>query len=83
MPPIRRPSREALVWLRAEDAAQRRRCRALAAAAQALAPRRAAWLAEFLARIQTRGLDVGGGARRRVRPEEMPARPKRKLRVVY
>jgi hypothetical protein len=78
-----RPSREALVWLRAERALQRRRCRELAAAAEALAPRRAAWLAGFLARIQTRGLDVGGGARRRVRPEEIPARPTRRLRVRY
>lgn len=83
MKPIRRPSREALAWLRAEGAAQRRRHRALAAAAAALAPRRAGWAAQFLVRLQTRGFDAAGGVRRPVRPEELPPGRRRALRVVY
>jgi hypothetical protein len=83
MKPIRRPSREALAWLRAEGALQRRRGRELAAAAAALAPRRKRWVDEFLARIQTRGLDVAAGQRRRLRPEELPPARGRQRRIGY
>ncbi len=80
MPPIRRPSREALAWVRAESAAQRRRQQALAASAAALAPRRLRWWAECRARLLTRGLDAGDGAPRRLRPETVaPAGRRRRL----
>lgn len=81
MKPIRRPSREALAWLGAESALQRRRCRALAAADAALARRRARWAEEFLARLATRGFDEAAGVRRPVRPEELPAARGRRLRA--
>ncbi len=82
MKPIRRPGREALRWVRAQAAAQRRRCRQLGAALEALAPRRERWLDEFRARLEARGLDLGG-ERRRVPPHELPAHPRRRLRVLY
>jgi hypothetical protein len=81
MKPIRRPGREALAFVRAQAAAQRRRCRQLGAALAALAPRRARWLAEFRARLEARGVDAGG-ERRRVPAEALPARAPRRAQPV-
>jgi hypothetical protein len=80
MKPIRQPGRAALRWVRAEAAAQRRRCRALDAALASLAPRRARWADAYLARLATRGLDAGG-ARRRLPAHELPVPPRRRPRA--
>jgi hypothetical protein len=76
-------SREVARWLKQETAEQKRRCRAISATQDALAPRRDRWVAEFLARIQTRGYHVHYDELRRVRADELPSRPKRKFRVVF
>jgi hypothetical protein len=48
----------------------------------ALAPRRQRWIARFLGRIQARGGHVDGAELRKIRPDEVPAQPRRTLRVV-
>ncbi|HUO80875.1 MAG TPA: hypothetical protein VMU00_12105 [Steroidobacteraceae bacterium] len=83
MKPTRRPRREALAWLRAESALQRRRARALAAATEALAPRRERWIEAFLAGLESPGVEQEDGTRRRLPAEELPSRPRRRPRVVY
>lgn len=76
-------SREAVRWLKQEVAEQQRRYRRIVAEQDALAPRRDKWVAAFLERIQTRGVNVHFDQLRKVRPEEIPSRPRRKFRVVF
>ncbi len=47
-----------------------------------LAPERGVWIERLLERIQTRGFNVHAGIRRKIKPEEIPTKPKRKFKVV-
>lgn len=76
-------SREVEAWLRKEEVEQRKRYRKIVAEQDALAPKRDRWVAQFLQRIQTRGFHVHYDQMRKVRPEEIPAKPRRKFRVVF
>ncbi|MBX3693700.1 MAG: hypothetical protein KF790_00860 [Steroidobacteraceae bacterium] len=76
-------SREVEAWLKREIAEQKTRYRKIVAEQDALAPKRDKWVADFLQRIQTRGTHVHFNMMRKVRPEEIPVRPKRKFRVVF
>ena len=76
-------SREVSRWLKQETAEQKRRYRAIVAEQEALAPRRDRWIDEFLTRIQTRGYNVHYDQLRKIRPDEIPSKPKRKFRVVF
>lgn len=76
-------SRETEAWLRKEEVEQRRRYRKIVAEQDALTPKRDKWIAQFLQRIQTRGFHVHYDQMRKVRPEEIPVKPKRKFRVVF
>ncbi|HNR22052.1 MAG TPA: hypothetical protein PKL49_03390 [Steroidobacteraceae bacterium] len=75
--------REVEAWLKREVAEQKTRYRKIVADQDKLAPQRDKWVAEFLQRIQTRGVHVHFDMMRKVRPEEIPVRPKRKFRVVF
>jgi len=70
-------------WIRAEIREQERRYRAIVKEMEALEPRRERWIAEFLQRIQTRGFNVHAQIMRRIKPEELYPRPKRRLKVVF
>jgi hypothetical protein len=76
-------NRETEVWLRKETAEQKRRYRKIVQQQDALAPKRDKWVADFLQRIQTRGVNVHSDQLRKVPPEEIPVRPKRKFKVVF
>lgn len=76
-------SREVEAWLRQEKAEQKRRYAGIVAEQEALSPKRDQWIADFLQRIQTRGTHVHWDQMRKVRPEEIPVKPKRKFRVVF
>ena len=76
-------SREVEAWLRQEKAEQKQRYDKIVAEQEALSPKRDKWIAEFLQRIQTRGTHVHFDQMRKVRPEEIPVKPKRKFRVVF
>ena len=76
-------SREVEAWLRQEKAEQKQRYDKIVAEQEALTPNRDKWIAEFLQRIQTRGTHVHFDQMRKVRPEEIPVKPKRKFRVVF
>lgn len=76
-------SREVESWLRKEEVEQRKRYRKIVAEQEALTPKRDKWIAQFLQRIQTRGFHVHFDQQRKVRPEEIPVKPKRKFRVVF
>lgn len=78
-----RRSREAEAWLKKEIAEQKRRYRKIVAEQEALSPKRDKWIAEFLQRIQTRGVHTHYDQMRKVRPEEIPVKPKRKFKVVF
>jgi hypothetical protein len=78
-----RRSREVEAWLRKEVAEQKLRYRKIVREQDALSPKRDKWIAEFLHRIQTRGTHVHFDQMRKVRPEEIPVKPKRKFRVVF
>ena len=75
--------REVECWLRKEEVEQRKRYRKIVAEQEALTPKRDKWIAQFLQRIQTRGFHVHYDQMRKVRPEEIPVKPKRKFRVVF
>lgn len=79
--PKRHPTVEA--WLQEELLEQQARYEKIVAEMEALAPQREQWIEEFLQRIQTRGFSVHAGTRRKIKPEEIPPRPQRKIRVVY
>lgn len=76
-------SREAEAWLKKEIVEQKRRYRKIVAEQEALAPKRDKWIADFLQRIQTRGVHTHYDQMRKVRPEEIPVKPKRKFKVVF
>ncbi|MEY4357604.1 MAG: hypothetical protein RL469_930 [Pseudomonadota bacterium] len=78
-----RRSREVVAWLRKEDAEQKKRYRKIVQEQDALEPKRNKWVADFLERIQTRGTHIHYDQMRKVRPEEIPTKPKRKFRVVF
>jgi len=70
-------------WIRKEIREQNARYRKIVAEMDALEPQREQWIQEFYERIQTRGFSVHAGIRRRVKAEEIPPRPRRKLRVIF
>lgn len=76
-------SRETEAWIRKELVDQRKRYRKIVAEQDALSPKRDKWVADFLKRIQTRGFHVHFSQLRKVRPEEIPVKPKRKFKVVF
>ena len=48
-----------------------------------IAPERDTWIAAFLERIQTRGFFTHADMKRKIKPEEIPVKPKRKFKVVF
>ena len=78
-----RRSRETEIWLRKEILEQNKRYQKIVRAQDALSPKRDRWIADFLERIQTRGVHVHFDQMRKVRPDEIPSKPKRKFRVVF
>jgi hypothetical protein len=76
-------SREVEAWLRKEEAEQKLRYRKIVREQEALTPKRDKWIADFLQRIQTRGVHTHFDQMRKVRPEEIPTKPKRKFKVVF
>ena len=76
-------SREAEAWLKKEIVEQKRRYRKIVAEQEVLTPKRDKWIADFLQRIQTRGVHTHYNQMRKVRPEEIPVKPKRKFKVVF
>lgn len=76
-------SREAEAWLKKEIVEQKRRYRKIVAEQEALTPKRDKWIADFLYRIQTRGVHTHYNMMRKVAPEEIPVKPKRKFKVVF
>jgi len=75
---------EAAAWLKTETKEQETRYKKIVKKMNKdLAPRRDKWIAEFFERIQTRGFNTHSYHRRKIGPEEIPARPKRKFRVVF
>jgi hypothetical protein len=76
-------SREVIAWLRKELDEQQKRYRKIVRDQEALSPKRDRWIADFLQRIQTRGVHVHFDQMRKVRPEEIPVKPKRKFKVVF
>lgn len=76
-------SREVEKWLKQEVKEQEARYKKIVRDMDALAPRRDRWFGEFLDRVQTRGFNVHSSIMRKIKPEEIPKRPQRKVRVVY
>ena len=77
-------SREAAAWLRKEIAEQKTRFRRIEHEMNVtIAKQRDKWIEAFLQRIQTRGYNVHFNMLRRIKPEEIPKRPKRKSKVVF
>lgn len=75
-------SRAQRAWLEENLAEQDQRYAEIVAAMEALGPQRDAWIEAFLARIQTRGFNEDGDRLRRIRADELPARGRRRLKVV-
>ena len=76
-------SPEAQAWIDAEASAQLEIYAKIVKEMDDLEPERERWIEEFLERIQTRGYHVHADILRVIKPEEIPVRPNRKLRVVY
>ena len=72
-------------WLNKRVPSQRQLYKKIANELDDLAPKRAIWYEEFLARIQRpgRGFNVHFTDRRIIPDEEMPKKPRRKDRVVW
>ena len=76
-------STEAQAWLNKEIAEQKKRYGKIIKEQDALTPKRDKWIAEFLHRIQTRGGHVHSDQMRKIRPDEIATKPKRKFKVVF
>ncbi len=83
MPGDSHHSQKVREWIDREVEEQLARYREIVAEMDALADERERWVAEFLGRIQTRGYNVHADILRKIRPEELPKRPDRALRVVF
>lgn len=70
-------------WLRQELKEQQARYKQIVGEMDALTPQREKWFADFFQRIQTRGFSIHWDIRRKVRPEEIPPKPRKKTRVIY
>jgi len=76
-------SKAAQAWIDENVHEQRQRYHAIVQEMEALAPERAGWYQEFLDVIQTRGFNVSGDTRRKIRSDELPRKPDREDRVIY
>jgi hypothetical protein len=77
-------SREAEAWLRKEVTEQKARYRKIEHEQHVtLAKKRDQWIDDFLERIQTRGYHVHFNMMRKIKPEEIPTKPRRKFKVVF
>lgn len=77
-------SREAQAWLKKEIAEQKARYRKIEHEMNVtIAAQRDKWIDAFLERIQARGYNVHFNMLRKIKPEEIPKRPKRKFKVVF
>jgi hypothetical protein len=77
-------SREAQAWLKKEISEQQARFRKIEREMNVtIARQRDKWIDEFLSRLQTRGYHVHFNMLRKIKPEEIPKRPKRKFKVVF
>ena len=70
-------------WLKKEKDEQKARYQKIVEEMDALASKRDKWVAEFLERIQTRGFNVHADIKRKIAPEEIPKKPRRKFKVVF
>ena len=77
-------SKEARAWLKKEIAEQQARFRKIEREMNVvIAKQRDRWIDGFLERIQNRGYNVHFSTIRKIKPEEIPKRPKRKFKVVF
>ena len=77
-------SKKAEVWVKAETKEQVTRYKKIEKAMNVeLASQRDNWFAEFEQRIQIRGFNVHADIRRKIKPEEIYKKPKRKIKVVF
>jgi len=77
-------SKAAEAWLEREIEEQLRRYRRIEHEMnEVLAKQRDKWIDEFLERIQTRGYNVHFNMLRKIRPQDIPTKPKRRFRVVF
>jgi hypothetical protein len=77
-------NREAQAWLKKEIAEQKARYRKIEHEMNVtIAAQRDQWIEAFLQRIQARGYNVHFNLLRKIKPEEIPKRPKRKFKVVF
>jgi hypothetical protein len=80
----RKRSKAVEQWLKTETREQKARYKQIAQAMNVeIAAERDQWVAAFFERIQTRGFNVHADIRRKIKPEEIPAKPKRKFKVVF
>ncbi len=82
-PPKLELSPEVRAWIDSEVAEQLERYRQIVDEMDGIGSDRERWIEEFLARIQDRGYNVHADILRKIRPDEIPERPDRKLRVVF
>lgn len=83
MRPTLKLTEELKAWIDEELSEQLERYQKIVDEMEALAPEREQWIEEFFERLQTRGYNVHADILRIIRPDELPKRPDRKLRVVY
>ena len=77
-------SRDAQAWLKQEIAEQKARYRKIEHEMNVtIAKQRDKWIDGFLERIQNRGYNVHFSTLRKIRPEEIRKRPRRKFKVVF
>jgi hypothetical protein len=71
-------------WLQRETREQATRYKKIEKAMNVtIAPERDQWITAFLERIQTRGFYVHSDLKRKIKPEDVPVKPKRKFKVVF
>ncbi len=77
-------SKKAEVWIKQEIKEQITRYKKIERAMNIeIAAQRDLWFAEFEQRIQTRGFNLHADIRRKIEPEEIYQKPKRKTKVVF
>ncbi|MDI9347687.1 MAG: hypothetical protein QM538_04205 [Methylacidiphilales bacterium] len=76
-------SKDGAKWLKREIAVQVALYKRIVKSMDALSVVRDKWYSEFLERIQVRGFNADGDVRVKIKPTDIPVKPKRKDKVVW
>jgi len=76
-------TKDAQAWMSENVSEQKKRYQAIVKEQEELGPEREKWVDEFLRIVQTRGFNADGDRRVKIKPEQIPKKPKGPHKVIF